>query len=108
MDTMERIEAIEDIKQLKARYFRCLDTKDWDGFASVFAPDARMDMSGELRRNAAEGEGITTGNHEIASFVRGSVDAVTTVHHGHTPEIDVLGPSQRRRDLGDGGPSLVA
>ena len=23
--------AIEEIKQLKARYFRCMDTKDWDG-----------------------------------------------------------------------------
>jgi hypothetical protein len=24
---------IEEIKQLKARYFRCMDTKDWDGYA---------------------------------------------------------------------------
>ena len=30
-----------------------------------------------------------TGNREIAAFVRASIDAVTTVHHGHTPEIDV-------------------
>ena len=33
---------IEAIKQLKARYFRCMDTKDWDGFAGVFrdAPES--------------------------------------------------------------------
>ena len=44
MDTVERLEAIEEIKQLKARYFRCMDTKDWHGFTTVFAPDARMDV----------------------------------------------------------------
>jgi hypothetical protein len=81
----ERLEAIEEVKQLKARYFRCMDTKDWDGFASLFAADARMDVSGEL----ADGTGVTTGNREIAAFVRASIDDVTTVHHGHTPEIDV-------------------
>ena len=49
MDGIERLQAIEDIKQLKARYFRCMDTKDWDGFAAVFTPDATMDVSGEMR-----------------------------------------------------------
>jgi len=85
----ERLEAIEQIKQLKARYFRCMDTKDWDGFTSVFAPDARMDVTGEFSGGGADGRGVTTGNREIAAFVRASIDAVTTVHHGHTPEIDI-------------------
>jgi hypothetical protein len=93
VDTVERLEAIEEIKQLKARYFRCMDAKDWDGFKAVFAPDARMDVSGELSGDAPDGNGITTGNGEIAEFVRGSIDAVTTVHHGHTPEIDVTSPT---------------
>ena len=89
MDTGERLAAIEEIKQLKARYFRCMDTKDWDGFTAVFAPNARMDVSGEM----SDGSGVTTGNREIAAFVRGSIDHVTTVHHGHTPEIDVMSPT---------------
>ena len=93
VNVVERLEAIEEIKQLKARYFRCMDTKDWDGFASVFAPDARMDVSGELASDAADGTGVTTGNREIAAFVRASIDDVTTVHHGHTPEIDVTSPT---------------
>jgi uncharacterized protein (TIGR02246 family) len=84
-----RLEAIEEIKQLKARYFRCMDTKDWDGFTSLFATDARMDVSGEL----ADGTGVTTGKREIAAFVRAAIDDVTTVHHGHTPEIDVTSPT---------------
>ena len=38
MATHEELDAIEEIKSLKARYFRCMDTKDWDGFQAVFAP----------------------------------------------------------------------
>jgi hypothetical protein len=87
VDGAARLAAIEDIKQLKARYFRCMDTKDWAGFAQVFASDAVMDMSGEMRDAQTEGDGITRGNEAIAAFVRGAVDPVTTVHHGHMPEI---------------------
>lgn len=85
MDTVE-LAAIEEIKQLKARYFRCMDTKDWVGFAAVFAPDAEMDMRGEAGPDA-----LVRGNEAIAAFVRRSVDAVTTVHHGHMPEIRLTG-----------------
>jgi SnoaL-like domain len=93
VDIVERLEAIEEIKQLKARYFRCMDTKDWDGYAELFTADARMDVPGEFAGDAADGAGVTSGNREIAAFVRGSIDEVTTVHHGHTPEIDVTSPT---------------
>ena len=92
MDALERLTAIEDIKQLKARYFRCMDTKDWDGFAGVFAPDAAMDMASEMRVET-DHDGITRGNHEIAAFVRSFIDDVVTVHHGHMPEIEVTSPT---------------
>jgi hypothetical protein len=86
VDAVERLEAIEDIKMLKARYFRCMDTKDWDGFAEVFTADAVMDMT-------SEGAGVTVGNHDIAAFVQGAIGDVTTVHHGHTPEIEIASPT---------------
>lgn len=96
MDPTERLEAIEAIQALKARYFRCLDTKDWDGFAEVFAPDAMMDVSGEMRDGRTKGDGILRGHREIAAFVRGAVDNVVTVHHGHTPEIELTSPTTAR------------
>src|SRR3546814_6402828 len=34
--------AINEIKSLKARYFRFVDTKDWVGLATLFTPDATM------------------------------------------------------------------
>jgi hypothetical protein len=88
MDPLERLMAIEEIKQLKARYFRCMDTKDWEGFAGVFAPDAAMDVSGDMPKEG-DHDGITRGNNEIAAFVRSAVDDVVTVHHGHMPEIEI-------------------
>ncbi len=36
---------IEDIKQLKARYFRMMDTKDWDAMRKVFAADVVVDTT---------------------------------------------------------------
>ena len=47
---------IEAIKQLKARYFRTMDTKDWDGFADVFAPNLGR-LAGSERRCVEDGRG---------------------------------------------------
>lgn len=81
---------IEAIKQTKARYFRCIDTKRWDDFAQVFAEDAVMDMSGELKRAGADGSsGIIQGREGIRDFVKTAVEAAETVHHGHMPEINL-------------------
>ena len=85
-----------------------MDTKDWDGFAQVFAPDAVMDMSSEMRDGTTEGSGITHGQPQIAAFVRSAVDAVQTVHHGHMPEIESDVAHHRERDLGDGGQAALA
>ena len=45
---------LEALRTLKARYFRLLDTKDWVGFAQLFTPDVRVDVS-------ADGAGILEG-----------------------------------------------
>jgi hypothetical protein len=89
VDATERLCAVEAIKTLKARYFRCMDTKQWDAFADLFTTDASIDISGEMRARASD-DGVVRGRAEIAAFVRNAIDDVTTVHHGHTPEIDVV------------------
>lgn len=82
-----RLGAIEEIKALKARYFRTMDTKDWDGFADVFTAHAAMDMSEELSAGP-DRDPVVRGRDQIVAFVRGAIDPVTTVHHGHMPEIE--------------------
>jgi hypothetical protein len=80
---------IEAIKQLKARYFRLMDTKDFDGMAEVFAPDVEIDMTGE--------DG--TVHHSAADFMpylKQNIGDVITVHHGHMPEITLLSETTAR------------
>lgn len=45
MDLLFRLEAIEDIRRLKAQYFRFVDLKDWASLKTVFAPDVEFDRS---------------------------------------------------------------
>ena len=106
MDAADQLLAIEEIKQLKARYFRCMDTKDWDGYAQVFAPNATLDVTGESR--VPDDEGVVRGNTAIAEYVRGQVDPVTTVHHGHMPEIEITSSDHGHGHLVDGRHAPVA
>ena len=90
MDAIDRLVAIEEIRQLKARYFRCLDTKDWTGLAAVFAPD------GVLDHRSAEMDHTVTGAHAIADAIEKAVAPAITVHHGHMSEIEFLSPTRAR------------
>jgi hypothetical protein len=87
IDTDELV-VIEEIRQLKARYFRLMDTKRWDDWAEVFATEARMEIP--------ESGTVIEGRAEIVERVRTIIGPALTVHHGHMPEIEVLGPSDAR------------
>ena len=86
----ETLLEIEAIKQLKARYFRFMDTKRWDDFASVFSEDAEIDVSDD----AGPELGHVRGAGAIADYIRSAVDHARTVHHGHMPEIQITGPDK--------------
>lgn len=88
MTDAERLIAIEEIKKLKARYFRCMDTKDWDGMVQVYAPDAEADFRIESP------DGLVRGGPQIVAYTRSSIEKVTTVHHGHMPEIAILSATE--------------
>jgi len=73
---------IEAIRQLKARYFRLLDTKDWAAFRGVFTPDVVVDVS-------ADGAGVSEGVDTFLDMLVPTLQSVVTVHHGHMPEIEL-------------------
>ena len=74
---------VEQIKNLKARYFRTMDTKDWSGYRAVFADDVVMDTS------EAGGSAIQGADAFLEFLVPMLADTVT-VHQGHMPEIDLI------------------
>ena len=71
---------IEAIKQLKARYFRTLDTRDWAGYRRVFTDDVVMDTT------ESGGERIV-GADAFLEYLGTALAGTTTVHQGHMPEI---------------------
>ena len=73
---------LEAIKQLKARYFRTMDTKDWDAMRKVFAADVVVDTT-------SSGGNVVEGAEEFIAFLRAALQDVVTVHHGHMPEIEL-------------------
>jgi uncharacterized protein (TIGR02246 family) len=74
---------IEAIKQLKARYCRTMDTKDWSAMRQLFADDVTMDT-------VDSGGNVVTGADAFMTFLRQSIGDVLTVHQCHTPEIALI------------------
>jgi hypothetical protein len=79
---------IEAIKQLKARYFRLMDLKQWDEWGMVFTADCVMEVP--------EADLVNTGRAEIVSNVSGALVGARTCHHGHMPEIEIAGDGTAR------------
>ncbi|HEY6533450.1 MAG TPA: NAD(P)-binding domain-containing protein [Acidimicrobiales bacterium] len=86
--TAQMLWDIEQIKQLKARYFRFIDTKQWDAFRGLFTEDAR-----HLLPSEAGEQRYQAGDEYIESISTVLADAMT-VHHGHMPEIRLLSDTE--------------
>ena len=76
------------ITNLKARYCRYLDTKDWANFSDLFTEDVVVDTT-------ASGGPRMEGREAAVASIRGSLDVAITTHHVHTPEIDIDGDQAR-------------
>lgn len=86
--TPEELSALEAIKQLKARYCRLVDTKDWDGYAALFAENASLKVYGVAPASGGDPELIA--ESRSAAEIRRNVEQINdamTVHHCHAPEI---------------------
>ena len=77
-EKVRRLEGIEEIKKLKARYFRYVDEKNWSELAKIFTDDVKLEPDGHLFKNG----------EEFSTVIGDLVGAAPTVHHGHMPEID--------------------
>ena len=73
---------VEQIKQLKYRYLRTLDLKQWDEFESLFLEEATGSYA-ELRFGSRD---------ELVGYMRENLPAGRiTFHQAHHPEIAVAG-----------------
>lgn len=86
MTSHVRIGDLEAIKQLKARYFRTLDTKQWDAWRALFTDDALFEGT---RRQF-------NGPDDFCAVTAKWLQHAVTVHHGHMPEIVFTGAESAR------------
>jgi len=87
MDLVDLV-SLEEIRQLKYRYLRCVDQKRWDEMADVFTAGATVDYG-----TRALGEPLKlAGREEIIGFFRANLGpGIRTVHAAGQPEITVDG-----------------
>lgn len=85
VNTQYQLLSFQQIAQLKARYCRYVDTKQWDRLASLFTDDCRF-----------EGLGSAPHGADVATFVQGiskRLAATISVHHVHQPELVLTSPT---------------
>lgn len=85
MDMLARLEAHEAIRTVKARYCRYLDTKDWEGLASIFTSDMVLDVQADT------GQPPFVGRDAAIATIRWSVTDAQTAHQVHFSEITLDG-----------------
>jgi hypothetical protein len=74
------LEDIEAIKNLKARYWNSVDTKQWEVLADCYTADVVF-QSPQL--------GIMDGRDYIIKVLKRAMKNVKTSHQGHNPEIEI-------------------
>lgn len=90
MNDLEQLQARVAISEVKARYCRFLDTKNWDGYASLFTEDFELDVS--------EGTSLPVirGRDAALQQIRASIGDARTAHQVHTPEISFVSDDEAR------------
>lgn len=85
MDPVEKLLALEEIRQAKYRYLRCVDLKLWDEIADVFTAKATASYG----TPAMGGAKIDLdGREAIVDFLRTNMGpGIISVHHASQPEI---------------------
>jgi hypothetical protein len=78
------VDDIEAIKQLKARFSRANDLKDWAAARALLADDFTL---------STPGGHVTDGADAFITFLSNAIGDVFTVHTGHFPDVELTSPT---------------
>jgi hypothetical protein len=79
--SVDLLVARQDLMDLKARYFRLLDTKQWIGWAQLFTEDCTMWVEDQ--------PDVTYSDRDsFVGTIRDLLENAVTVHQGHMPEFE--------------------
>lgn len=96
MGDLERLSAIEEIRQAKARYFRGVDTGDGELVRGLLAEDCVLDYTGCCTDPVSGRDYLPAMNVVVrgsASWTAGGLRkmGIVSVHHGHNGEVTLTG-----------------
>ncbi len=84
--TLQQLSDLEDIRTLKHRYFRAIDTADMALLETLFTHDVTVDYRGGTYRVQV------SGRDDMVDFLANSFHSgAVAMHHGHMPEITLTG-----------------
>ena len=86
MDRLQELLARQHIMEVKARYCRFLDTRDWEAFGALFTEDAVLDVRQDTGLEPFEGRAA------IVATVQAAVAHSRSSHQVHNPEMRFDGP----------------
>ena len=92
--TDTRLDDIEEIRRLKARYFRLMDQKRWQEWLDVFVEDVRIATPIDT-----PGQEPIVGRQAFVDFLAPILEGVITCHHGHTSEITITSSRAATRGM---------
>ena len=81
---------LEAIRQLKSRYFRLMDTQQWDAWKDCFTDDISAFYEGGPRPNPDAPTDIgCEGKQALVDGVSKLMDGAVSMHQGFMPEIEL-------------------
>jgi hypothetical protein len=89
--TNNELQEMEEIRQLKSRYFRLMDTKNFDDWSSCFTADVKARYEGAPRFSASMPTDIQIqGRGALLDGVRSLLENAVSTHQGFMPELEML------------------
>jgi hypothetical protein len=85
------LDEIAALHRLKAQYCRFLDTRDIQAWRALFAPDVVVLLDLAVSTGGADPQTMPPleGLAAFEPVVLGGIEGAATMHHCHTPEIDL-------------------
>ena len=106
MNNIDELLAIEQIKQLKARYCRTVDTKDWASCEALFASDFVGESGASTGKPSGWdlkdlglgviGAGQMKGGASWVERARKNIGENISLHHAMLPEIELISSTTAR------------
>jgi hypothetical protein len=93
---IERLVNIEAIRQLKARYLRFADTKQWVHLSACFSEDVSCDWRGATTDPASGkhllpgSDAIIAGRDNVMAIIIRSMSEIQSTHQVFMPEIEII------------------